>query len=197
MSAQPEPLRDHRRADFVRNFERIVDGATLALASDPDASMSEIAQAGGVARATLYRHFDNRADLLREIYRTGLESAAEAIDAAQPERGEAPEALGRVIDALMVVFDRYRIIVEQRLEYPDLLPRAEAAFGPFEALIERGQRQRTIRKDLSARWLTSAAINLIVSAIRAIGRGDLDADQAARTVAITFLEPVEVQQRAR
>jgi AcrR family transcriptional regulator len=192
MSAQPAPPEDHRRADFVRNFDRIVDGATLALAADPEASMSVIARASGVARATLYRHFENRHQLLREIYRSGLDSAAEAIDGAEPEAGPAPEALGRVIEALMVVGDRYRIITEQGLDFPDLLPRAEEAFAPLIGLFARGQHERSVRGDLSAEWLTAALASLITAANAAIGRGDLSAEEAPGVVAATFLEPVTV-----
>jgi TetR/AcrR family transcriptional regulator, mexCD-oprJ operon repressor len=193
MSVESGASRDQRRADFVRNFDRIIEGATLALASDPDASMNEIAQASGVARATLYRHFDNRHDLLREIYSSGLDAAAEAIDAAEPKRGDAPAALGRIIDALLVISDRYRIIAEQGLEYPELEPRAEEAIAPVGELIERGQLERTIRSDLPIRWLTLSVLNLTVSAIRAIGRGEIKADEAAEIVGRTFLQAVEVE----
>jgi AcrR family transcriptional regulator len=191
MSSRPAEIDGHRRADFRRNFERIVDGATVALAASPDASMSEIAEASGLARATLYRHFATREELLREIYRSGLDSAAEAIEAAEPNRGSAPEALRRVIDTLMVVGDRYRVITEQRLEYPDLLPHAEAAFVPFGELVERGQREGTIRDDLPPRWLTAAILVLVGEAIRAVGRGDLAAKGAAGVVAATALESIQ------
>lgn len=193
MGAQPGAGGEHRRADYVRNFDRIVEGATIALASDAEASMDQIAKASGVARATLYRHFDNRQDLLREIYRSGLDAAAEAIDAAEPEHGDASAAIGRLIEALLVVGDRYRIITEQGLDYPELLPRAEEAFAPVGELIERGQKQRTIREDLGVPWLTAAMVTLIVAAIRAIGRGDLGADEAAEVVATTFLQAIQIQ----
>lgn len=74
--------------------------------------MQDIAEASGVARATLYRHFAGRDELLRAIYIGGLHNAGTAIDAAEPERGNAPDALRRVIDGLMVVIDRYRIVTE-------------------------------------------------------------------------------------
>lgn len=187
--ARADKQLEGRRSDYVRSFGQIVYGATEALAAHPEASMGEIAEASGVARATLYRHFKSRDDLLREIYRSGLDSAADAIDRAEPEQGTAPEAIYRVVDHLMVVGDRYRIINEQGLEFPDLLPRAEAAFMPLIELFERGQREKTIRGDLSARWLTAALASLITTAIQAIGRGDLAPEQAPSIVAATFLEP--------
>ena len=46
---------------------RILAAATRALAEDPKASMSDVAVASGVGRATLYRHFASRDELLGAI----------------------------------------------------------------------------------------------------------------------------------
>src|SRR5688500_18269218 len=62
---EPEPK---RRADAERNLERIIAAATTLLAVNPGASMAEIAEASGLVRATLYRHFPTREDLMREMY---------------------------------------------------------------------------------------------------------------------------------
>jgi AcrR family transcriptional regulator len=186
--AEPADLVDEqRRADFVRNFDRIIDGATAALADNPSASMTEIAARSGVVRATLYRHFPAREDLLRAIYRSALANIDSAIKGAEPERGTAIEALEREIEALVGVIGRFRALVEQRLDFPDLLPEAEATFTPIYALVERGQEQGSVRKDLPAPWLATVVIMLSVSAVRSIDLGELESTEAATAAKRTIL----------
>jgi TetR/AcrR family transcriptional repressor of mexCD-oprJ operon len=186
--AEPADLVDEqRRADFVRNFDRIIDGATAALADNPSASMTEIAERSGVVRATLYRHFPAREDLFRAIYRSALANIDAAIKAAEPERGTAIEALEREIEALVGVIGRYRTLVEQRLDFPDLRPEADATFTPFYALVKRGQEQGSIRDDLPAPWLATVVIMLCVSAVRSTDLGELKSTEAATAAKRTIL----------
>jgi serine phosphatase RsbU (regulator of sigma subunit) len=53
-----------RRADAEQNFSRIVETAVRLLKTDPRASVEQIADASGVSRATVYRHFPTRQDLV-------------------------------------------------------------------------------------------------------------------------------------
>ncbi len=57
-----------RRADAERSIASIVDAATECLGRRPDASMTEVAAAAGVGRATLYAHFRSRAALLEAAF---------------------------------------------------------------------------------------------------------------------------------
>lgn len=41
--------------------------ASQVLRTEPDASIEDIAEAAGVSRATVYRHFKNRDDLVRLV----------------------------------------------------------------------------------------------------------------------------------
>src|SRR5919206_151258 len=88
-----------RRADAERNIQAIIDAALQALASDPDASMAEIARRAGVVRATIYMHFPTREALLDAVMEHAVGQVAEATRAAEPTRGEPEEALERVLRA--------------------------------------------------------------------------------------------------
>src|ERR671925_1925523 len=84
-----------RRADAERNIAAILDAAVEVLAERPDASMGQIALAAGVARQTVYAHYDSREALLGAVADRALAQAVAAIDAAEPERGAPAEALER------------------------------------------------------------------------------------------------------
>lgn len=184
-----------RRADAERNLTRIIESATGLLAVNPRASMAEIAEASGLVRATLYRHFPTREELLRAIYSTALEDALSAILAVEPERGKATDAIGRVVDALLVVGDRYQILQAERRDYPELREQEESVGAPMIALVERGQRDGELRDDLPLRWLVAALASLVTEALRAVARGDIDRAQAGGLATRTFLESMHPRRR--
>lgn len=68
MSPDSNPT-GHRRADAQRNRDALLAAAQrLFDERGPDVALDEIARTAGVANATLYRHFANRADLLAAVY---------------------------------------------------------------------------------------------------------------------------------
>ena len=150
--------------------------------------MAEIAEASGLVRATLYRHFPTRDDLIRAMYSAALDDALQAILSVDPEQGKATDAIARVVDALLVVGDRYRILSEERRGYPELREKEESVGAPLIALVERGQRDGELRDDMPLRWIVAALGSLVNEALRAVGREDIDRAEAGTLVTRTFLE---------
>ncbi|WP_249011937.1 PP2C family protein-serine/threonine phosphatase [Conexibacter sp. DBS9H8] len=60
---------DGRRRDARDNRDRILDVAAAVLRRSADATVDEIAQAAGVSRATVYRHFGSRDGLVIAVRR--------------------------------------------------------------------------------------------------------------------------------
>ncbi len=67
MGSQETKPRELRRADALRTDERILDAARRLLEQSPAASLSDIAAAAGVSRATLYRRFPSRERLVARL----------------------------------------------------------------------------------------------------------------------------------
>lgn len=181
-----------RRADAIRNQAAIAAAAMHVLAAQPGASMAEIAEASGLGRATLYRHFRTRADLVRAIQRQALEAAGDAIAACNLDRHPAPLALRRAVQALVGVGDRYRVLGREVSLDPRLLEQQKTVAGPLLETIRRGQESGQLRGDLPAAWVLASMSNLLVLALREIGAGRLDADVAVEIVSATLLEGVGV-----
>jgi serine phosphatase RsbU (regulator of sigma subunit) len=67
MRAEENLGTDTRRADALRNDERILEAAKRLLEQSPAASLSDIAAAAGVSRSTLYRRFSDRGQLIAKL----------------------------------------------------------------------------------------------------------------------------------
>lgn len=144
----------------------IVEAAAAVLAERGDqASMSEVASAAGVARATLYRYFPSREALLEALGAFAVEEAGNGLAAARLEEVPVQEALVRAVRALVVVGDYFVVLVQER---------ARVDPGEFDRritrvlleVIERGRELGEIRQDLPLAWLIEVLIGVIVSVLR-------------------------------
>ncbi len=67
------------RADAQRNLDALVEAAKQVFAtSGIDAPVREIADQAGVGIGTLYRHFPQRSDLIKAVFRREIDACAEA-----------------------------------------------------------------------------------------------------------------------
>lgn len=74
-----------RRSDAQGNIDAIVQAAGELLSVEPEASIEEIASAASVSRATVYRHFGTRGELVRAARQHARELAdANEVDALRP-----------------------------------------------------------------------------------------------------------------
>jgi AcrR family transcriptional regulator len=155
-----------RRADAERSVARILDAAVDALAKDPDASMSEIARQAGVVRATIYVHFPTREALIDAVTNRAISEAADVIAAAEPERGDAADALRRVVTAAWRTLGRYHALVaiNKGLPQAELHRRHQPVIAALVPLIERGQLDGTFRPDVPPAWHLSMLLALIHAA---------------------------------
>ncbi len=71
-----------RRAQARRNDPRIREAARDVFTADPDAPMSAVAARAGVGISALYRRYQSKEDLLREVARDGLARYLEVAEAA-------------------------------------------------------------------------------------------------------------------
>jgi AcrR family transcriptional regulator len=155
-----------RRADAQRSIDRILDATLDALASDPEASMAEIARRAGVVRATIYVHFPSRENLIEAVTRRALADVTQAIEAAEPAQGDPADALARVVTAAWSALGRFHTLVEvnTRLPHADLHALHQPVLAVLVPLIERGRREGSFRTDVPVTWHLSMLLALIHAA---------------------------------
>jgi AcrR family transcriptional regulator len=175
----------------LRTPAAILDTAARLLAERREASMNDIAATAGVGRATLYRYFPTREALLNALADSALEELAVRIAAAGLDQVPVPEALQRLLRAVLAVGDRYVVLLD---EGPALGGRDTAddahqgVAAPMQSLFQRGQDDGTLRPDVGVEVLVQLFGGLVVAAINASLPRTLGVEQAAALTGSMFLD---------
>ena len=154
----------------------ILDGAARILAVQGEqASMTDVAAAAGVARATVYRYFPNRQALLDELARAAVSEADEGLASARIDEVSPEEGVARAVRALVDVGDSFVLLARERVRSdPERFERR--VIQPLRQLFERGQEEGDIRPDIASARLTESLIGLIVGVLTstpAMGKEDI------------------------
>jgi AcrR family transcriptional regulator len=165
----------------------ILESAAGVLAQRERASMSEVAEAAGVARATLYRYYPTREALLEALGRHALEEAGARLDEAGLERVPVAEGFARAVRALVSVGDYFVVLAHER-------GGAQADFDrrigtPLRGLIDRGQEAGDLRADVHPSWLMESLLALVVSVLPSATA--LGLEDAVHAITSLFLHGAE------
>ncbi|MFD0692296.1 TetR/AcrR family transcriptional regulator [Actinomadura fibrosa] len=177
-------LRDHVAAG-------ILDVAATVLAERGDAaSMVDIAEAAGVARATLYRYFPNRDALLRALYEAAFADLTARIADAQLGTAPIGEAIARMTRAVIAATSKYRALGLFK-KTPDESRQADLQLtAPLRAVFERGEAEGAFRGDLPAQTLAEVYFALLEGAVSRVIQDQLGVEQASAAITAVFLDGV-------
>lgn len=167
----------HRQA-LQQRVAAILDGAAQIFAVQGEqASMHEIAEAAGVARATVYRYFPNREVLRHELRQASVSDVDARLLSARIDEVAPEEGIGRAVRALVDVGDSFVLLARERQRSnPERLEHELAR--PVRKLFERGQTSGDIRNDIASARLIESLIGLIVGVLTStppLGKDDMTA----------------------
>jgi AcrR family transcriptional regulator len=139
------------RADARRNRNQVLAAARAVFVElGANAPLDEIARRAGVGIGTLYRHFPDRAVLVRAVVLDVLTSVgAEAVRALDDEP-DAFSALARYMRAALeariaAVFQA--LLGSVALDDAEITAARDAASAPVVAMLERARAEGTLRPD--------------------------------------------------
>ena len=189
----PAKAQRRRRSDADRSVHAILEAALDALASDPDATMAEIARRAGVVRATIYVHFPTRDSLLDAVMEYAVAQVAQATSSAEPTQGEPREALERVLLATWETLGNFHALLAintARLSAKELHRRHLPVMTLFVPLIERGQKDGVFRRDVPVSWHLAVIRSLVHAASAELQSGRLTEAEVERTIVTTVLAAI-------
>lgn len=174
------------RIDARRNVEALLETARATFATDGvDAPVRQIAARAGVGVGTLYRHFPQRSDLVKAVFRREVDECAEAAPgiAATHEPGEAlTRWLLRYTRFLAAKRGLAAALHSGDSAYDALPAYFLGRLGPtLQGLLDAAAASGGIRPDIGAQELLYAVSNLCLPGP---GAGGDQGAQSARMVTL-------------
>ena len=176
----------------LRTSAAIIDSAATILAERGDAaSMEEIAAAAGIGRATLYRYFPNREELLGAMAAASVQELAARIEEAGLETVPFEEGVARLARAIVATGSKYVSLSADSATYSDAYPDFDVRVTePIRSLFRRALIEGSLRSDLPSDVLVAMFSGLLKGALDATAGGSRGVEETAAAVTTVFLRGV-------
>lgn len=169
--------------------EKIIQGALTELASNPAASLDEIAEAAGVGRATLYRHFESRPVLMRALLLSSSEKMDAVTDPILQGNRPALERLDRLVKAIIPLGASLKIAVFDPFckFLPEYGVKLEEINEKMRQFAREMKSEGVVAPEIPDAWVAASLEKLLFTAWEKIQSGDIATNDAADLVLRTFL----------
>ncbi|GAA3870098.1 hypothetical protein GCM10022381_11670 [Leifsonia kafniensis] len=172
------------RSDAIRNRDAIIDAAARCLASNPSATLAEIAAAAGIGRVTLYGHFSSRQELTTAVLERQMhliETEMGTVDLS----GDVWVALDALVRSSWRLLSDNNIllgVVEHAVSAEDIRDSHDRPMERVNALLLRGREAGTFRRDQSVEWQVASFYAILHAAAAEVRAGRLTEAEAAMVV---------------
>lgn len=175
---------------------QVLAAAQRQLNVDPRSPMAAIAEAAGIGRATLHRHFASRETLLTEIgqrsldrWESRLEQREVAAVAASGDRERIAACLAGLLDDYVTDFEDFGFALTDTYmcTEPTLVARTRELADREIELYAAGQAAGLLRQDVSPRWIEHTLYGVLVAARDALNEGDVPRRELGTLVHATLL----------
>lgn len=176
-----------------RSRQALLDAGIEVFGRNSNASLTDVAAEAGVGRATLYRHFESREQLILELALQSVEETDHACEHVKTANLRGRVAIEETIRSVMPLADRFHFllslwnVVGNDPSLEEVYARQLSELGE---LIFEAKSDGDINADLPDHWLIALLDSLFSSAWYCIGEKILDVDQAAQLSISAFFDGV-------
>lgn len=172
-----------------RTREKVMNLAMQVLAKNPKASLNEIAEAAEVGRATLFRHFKSRKQLIHELVVEADRKLEEATKPIVEKNLGARDTLEEFVKVLVPLGASFHFLNSEQLyaegSVIDDLYRNQLV--RLKELSRRLRVERVVTNDIPLAWIAAVLDNLIYTAWVTVLQGDIAPNDAPGLVLDSFL----------
>ncbi len=172
----------------------ILDAAFAVLATNPAASMADIAIAAGIGRATLHRHFGTREVLFAALSRQAIREIDDAT-AHLDDCATALDALRELFEVIVPLGDRFHVLTFEPalLGDPELAVENQRQLDELRELVDALRQEGVVAPDVPAAWGVAAIDALIYAAWTAVQDGSIAKKDAPGLALRTVLSGLGVK----
>src|SRR4051794_18166979 len=150
------------RADARRNRAAVLEAGARLLADRPMASMQEIADASGVGRTTVYRHFPAREDLVAALVQQVAEETTAVTEEVVAAGTDGPDVLRHLAARIVALGRRWSFLRSQRQE---VIASLEESDRVYRAWVVQAQRAGELRRDFDPDFILAVTRAMVTAAI--------------------------------
>ena len=181
----------------VKSQQAILEAAAAVLTANPGASLARIAEEAGVGRATLYRHFSSREDLVRALAMESIREIDESTADLESRARSARHALELIFAAVAPLGERYHFLTRETglLDDPELACETKRQAAAINKLIEAAKAEGSIAREVPTAWVAAAFDALIYAAWSAVEEGSIARNDAGGLAFRTLLDGLSSTRR--
>lgn len=183
----------HKDARANRSREALINAGIQLFIRNPKASLKDVAEFANVGRATLYRHFETREQLIQEIAQESLQLTDTVMAPIKAKKLSGKDSLKAMLHALMPMADRYHFLLSLwSIAEGDeqVLQMYNRQLEELYILIERARSEGDINAVLSTDWIIVTIDSLIYAGWWLVGEGKCTPQQAAEQSITTLFSGI-------
>jgi AcrR family transcriptional regulator len=167
----------------------LLDVVAEVLVADPSASLAQVAEAAGIGRTTLHKHYATRDDLIRAVGHRAIDLWEAAVDAVAGD-GDRDGGLTALTAAMIRIGPQLAFLWRTPAfdHLAEMGSRALAVESRTRAVLTRAQRLGLLAAGTPDWWLLNTFYSLVYVAAESVRSGDLAPRDAPDLVLATLTQ---------